>query len=145
MTTFGTIEVDFDVHKIIEAERQNFDDPPNSALRRLLGIDGEATNESSSGSGKPPDDMSGRAWSGKGITLPHGTKLRMEYNGREILGEIGQGYWLVEGGRYSSPSDAAGSTARTKSGDLTNLNGWNYWEVKRPQDPSWIRLNRLRK
>jgi hypothetical protein len=86
----------------------------------------------------------GAGWSGKGVELPHGTKLRMEYNGQFFRGYIENGVWVVEGHRAKSPSDAAGSAAMTKSGTRPSLNGWIYWEVKRPNDANWRALKGLR-
>jgi hypothetical protein len=138
MTEVRTIEVDFDVHKRIELERQSFAETPNAVLRRLLQIDG----------GKPAPiantQSGGRPWAGKGVALPHGTELRMEYNGRVHQGAIENGAWVVEGGRYNSPSAAAGGVARTREGKRTSLDGWVYWQVKRPGDTEWIGIAGLR-
>src|SRR5216110_3271830 len=94
-----TIEIDFDVHKVIEAERRGFDDPPLAALRRLLKL------------GDPPapvgETTSGRPWTYKNVVLEHGTHLRMRYNHRTHEGRIVDGRWLVEGEFYDSPSGAA--------------------------------------
>jgi hypothetical protein len=140
MSELRTIEIDFDVHRRIELERRGFSEPPNLALRRLLGID---TGDTSS----PPKAMpqAGRSWSGKGVTLPHGTELRMEYNGRVYAGRIENGNWAVEGREFRSPSAAAGGVARTKEGRLTQLDGWIYWEAKRPGESQWVKINSLRR
>ena len=136
MSPFHTIEIDFDVHKAI-ADRQNFTESPNDVLRRLLRIEG-----------CPPErdgqSRDGRSWWYKGVELPHGTKLRMKYGPCEYTGVIHNGHWLVEGREYGSPSGAAGGVAVTKKGQKTQLDGWIYWEVKRPFDQSWIVINRLR-
>ncbi|HEV2896370.1 MAG TPA: hypothetical protein VGX71_00755 [Pseudaminobacter sp.] len=52
------------------------------------------------------------AWTGKGVTLPAGTELRMEYRGREHLGVIENAAWVVESRRFKSPSAAAGARGR---------------------------------
>jgi hypothetical protein len=39
MSATRSIEIDFDVHKLIEQERVSFSDTPNETLRRLLGIE----------------------------------------------------------------------------------------------------------
>ena len=36
MSSMTTIEIDFDIHKLIENERKSFDESKNDALRRLL-------------------------------------------------------------------------------------------------------------
>ncbi len=132
MAEFRTIEIDFDVHKKIEAERRSFTEPPNEALRRLLNLKGTA-----------PVAM-GRSWSGEGVTLPHGTELRMEYNGAVYNGRVEDGQWLVEGRRFNSPSGAAG-VAKTRAGKTTKLDGWTYWQVRRPGEHNWTPIQGLRK
>lgn len=139
MSEMRTIEIDFEVHKRIEMERVGFDEPPNTALRRLLGIDDVAFAAS-----QKPINPVGRPWAGKGVTLPHGTELRMEYNGRVYTGRIENGRWLVEGKEFKSPSAAAGGVAVTRDGRHTSLDGWIYWHVKRPGDAGWTALRKLR-
>ena len=65
MGELRTIEIDFDVHKKIEAERTSFSESPNDVLRRLLRLGNAAATEAAKGRG--------RSWSGKGVTLPDGT------------------------------------------------------------------------
>lgn len=141
MSTLRTIEIDFDIHQMIELERKGFDEPEYLALRRLLKLpNSEAGTETAPPVGTP----SGRPWSGKGVELPHGTELRMEYNGQVFRGHIENGGWVVEGHHAKSPSDAAGSAATTMSGSRPSLNGWIYWEIKRPTDANWRNLKSLR-
>ena len=90
-------------------------------------------------------NAAGRPWSGKGVTLPHGTDLRMQYNGKHYVGQIDNGEWVIEGKRFRSPSAAAGGTVLTKSGGHTNLDGWIYWEAKRPGDHGWTPITTLRR
>lgn len=161
MPKLRNIEIDFAVHKKIEEARLSFDDSPNAVLRRLLNI----VEDNSSSQQFPQSDteqalsgeslryMSGRSsvaeaseqpWWGKGVTLPHGTELQMEYRGRRYRGIIQNGRWLVEGERFGSPSKAAGGVVITKDGKHPQLNGWIYWHVKRPGDEEWIPINQLR-
>jgi hypothetical protein len=141
MSTLRSIEIDIDVHKRIEMERQGFDETPNDVLRRLLKL-GEGAPPRPIGNGKTLPN--GRPWSGKGVTLPHGTSVRMEYNGKGHSGQIDNGEWLVEGTRFNSPSAAAGGVARTRSGKTPSLDGWVYWHVKRPGDARWTPIQALR-
>jgi hypothetical protein len=78
------------------------------------------------------------AWSGKGATLPSGTRLRMTYNGKSYTGLIEGGSWVVNGGRYGSPSAAADAMAGV------SLNGWNYWEVQLPGTEKWKPVSTFR-
>ena len=71
-----TIGIDLEeVHKRTEAERRSFAETPNEVLRRLLEIapTGSAAG-SSEGTGGAPVGVVGRPWSGKNVTLPHGTR-----------------------------------------------------------------------
>src|SRR5262249_38915981 len=137
MTQYRTIEIDFDVHKLIEAERRGFDDPPNAALRRLLNLPDKNEQQAEA---KPV----GRAWWSDGVTLPHSTELRMNYAGQLIDGKIENGKWVCQGQTFDSPSAAASALARTKDGHTTSLNGWNYWEAKLPGSAEWQPIKNLR-
>lgn len=140
MQNFRSIEIDFDVHKLIELERADFSETPNDVLRRLLNLGSPE---------KPPKTASvpvagNGAWSGKGVVLPASTQVRMEYRGQAHAGEIQNGQWVIEGRGYKSPSKAAGSVATTKAGGKPMLNGWNYWHVRRPGDDGWTLIDKLR-
>lgn len=140
MSSMRTVDIDFDVHQKIELARTSFEETPNDVLRRLLGIGAKAPSVKTA-----TPESEGRAWSGKGVTLPHGTELRMEYNGKVYTGRIEQGDWLVEGVRAKSPSDAACSVATTKDGGRPSLNGWMYWHFKRPGDRTWKPISGMRR
>jgi hypothetical protein len=134
-----TIEIDFDVYQLIEAERRGFDEPRIAALRRLLKLPPKIRAESASGK-----ILARRPWSGDEVTLVHGTKLRMSYNGRRYEGEIVDGKWVIEGKIFDSPSGAASGIALTKSGKTTRLDGWIYWEVQVPGDTVWMPIKAMR-
>lgn len=139
MGEMRTIEIDFDVHKLIESERASFSETPNAVLRRLLKLGAVSAPPA-----KPLASASKTGWTGKGVMLPAGTELRMEYRGREHRGIIENAAWVVEGKSFKSPSAAAGGVAMTKSGGRPSLDGWKYWQVKRPGDDRWIALGSLR-
>jgi len=142
MDALQTIKIDFDIHQMIELERRGFEEPEYFALRRLLNL-GSPKDEQKS-EPETTGAMAGRSWNGKGVELPHGTELRMEYNGRVSRGQIDNGMWIVEGERATSPSKAAKMVNVTKEGNKPSLNGWVYWEVKRPNDSRWRRLEGLK-
>ena len=133
------IEIDFDVNKLIELERTSFDESHNDALRRLLKLSAK-----SAGNEVAPAPQ-GKAWSGKGVLLPHGTLLRMEYNGVEYQGVINDGKWDCGGGRHAGPSPAAASVAKTRDGTRPSLNGWIYWSAKLPGATRWVPISTMRK
>ncbi|WP_133254306.1 hypothetical protein [Phenylobacterium deserti] len=132
-----TIAIDFEVHKLIEMERTSFDETPNAALRRLLGLPRSSARTEG-------DHAKGPGWTCDGVHLPDGTQLRMSYSGRSHRGEIDGGTWLVEGQRFRSPSGAASGVARTRSGKHPRLDGWIYWEALLPGTEEWIRILELR-
>ncbi len=141
MGTLRTIEIDFDIHQMIELERRGFDEPEYIALRRLLGLPTPKTGMEIASSA---EKTKGRSWSGKGVVLPHGTKLQMKYKGRIFRGCIENGVWVIDGQQAKSPSDAAGVVAELSNGKRVSLNGWIYWEVKRPNDTEWRPIEELR-
>ena len=141
MPEMRTIEIDFDIHKLIETERRSFAEAPYMVLRRLLKL-GEVKDAPSNRDHIYADSG---AWNGKGVSLLSGTKLRMSYRGSQYFGTIQKSAWVVEGRKFNSPSAAAGGVARTKDGKSPSLDGWRYWYVKRPGDPGWIPLDTLRR
>jgi hypothetical protein len=142
MSQMRTIEIDFDVHKLIENERSSFEESQNAALRRLLKLGAPKVAGRGNGAGATPHNG---AWTGKGVKLISGTRLRMEYRGKEHHGVIEDSDWVVDGRRFKSPSAAAGGVAETKSGTRPSLDGWKYWQVKRPGDADWLSLGTLRR
>ena len=135
--TLSRIEIDFDIHKLIETERRSFDEPPYVALRRLLGLpDLEPSVENLKVSSL--DD--GQPWSDSGVEVPHGSLARMKYNyGRELYeGQFLDGLLVVNGQKFRSLSTAASELAGK------SLNGWLYWEAQFPGTRIWRRLGDLR-
>ena len=143
MDELRNIEIDLDVNKEMEKERASFSEAPNDILRRKYGLPARKEPKIDSVEDKKWVKQDKRGWSGQGVSLQHGTLLAMDYNYMPYTGRIDDGAWLVDGQRYSSPSGAM-HAAKTKKGQGTRLNGWNYWRVKRPVDTSWIKLDYLR-
>lgn len=131
------IGIDLDVHRHLESKRSSFGQTPNDILRGIFGLPTKALPAAPA---EPATNGAGEigAWSGKGATLPAGTKLRMTYIGKLHTGVIEGGGWAVEGGHYESPS-AAADAATGKS-----LNGWLYWQVQLPGSDEWKPISALR-
>ena len=142
MSELRQIEIDFDIHKLIEAERRSFDEAPYVALRRLLKLSDVIPVALAKGPAAP---SAKRSWSDRGVTLPHGTELHMDYNGRNYDGTIEDGAWLVGNKRFSSPSAAASEVCITRNGGKTLLNGWIYWRARLPNSSEWLSLSSMRK
>lgn len=136
-----TIEIDFDVHQAIEAERHGFDEPPNSALRRLLKLGSPA------GSSPPlagPASANVDSWTKKGVTLPEGTELQVKYAEIEARGRVIGGKLNFDGEEFSAPSRAVMTVIERTRGNTVNINGWIHVHAKPPGEESWISLARLR-
>ncbi len=147
--TMRTIEIDFEVHKAIELERRSFDEAPNTALRRLLGIAPAKARESSKPEVAPPPSPAGRSWVGKGhsagLALPHGTELQMDYNGQRFMGRVDNGSIMFEGQKFTSPSGAADELCRTRAGNKTSLNGKELISAQLPGETDWVLLKTLQR
>ncbi|MGO4837182.1 hypothetical protein AB4144_33530, partial [Rhizobiaceae sp. 2RAB30] len=92
---FQKIDIDWDIHRMIEAERRGFDEPPHVALRRLLKLPPPEPC-----SPEPAPVSSGLAWREDNVEVPHGSDARMAYQrGRQVYeGKFLDGK-LVIGGR----------------------------------------------
>jgi len=126
----ATIEVDFDVFKELTMRRQSESDTYNDVIRRMLKL-GQASVSKLATVAKGANF--------KGVTFPDGTQFRVTYKGRTYTAEIKDGEWIgVDGIRRASPSEAAHAITET------NVNGWRFWQCKRPGDPGWQVMDRLR-
>jgi hypothetical protein len=145
------IEIDFDIHQMIELERKGFDEPPYQALRRLLKLGaskgaGPLTQPQSAPTASSDAVSVGKPFYADGVLIPHGSKARMTYaRGTQVYeGEFLDGKLVVNGTSYSALSPAASALGITKNGTTTSLDGWLYWEAKFPGESTWRKLSELR-
>jgi hypothetical protein len=136
MQQLRQIAIDLEVNRFVESKRTSFNQTHNDILRTIAGLPPSATQAFSAA--KPASNGDAGAWSGKGATLPAGTRLRMTYNGKVYTGTIEGGSWQVEGGHYVSPSAAADAVTGK------SLNGWGYWHVQLPATNKWLPISSLR-
>lgn len=131
------IEIDFDIHKLIEAERQNFEEPPYVALRRLLKLPISTARVEADRELEP-----GIPFVEDGVSIPHGSFARMEYQrGKQVYeGRFLNGKLVVNGQSFDALSPAAVAFAVTKKGGSPSLNGWIYWKAKFPGETHWRSL-----
>jgi hypothetical protein len=130
MQHFKTIEIDLDVYKRIEENRKSFDQSENDILRHLLDLEEQ-----------PIKMVRGNKTGlniGDGVVLPDGTQLRKKYKGQLYEVTVTNGRIIYNGKGYTSPSGAA--VAITGS----PVNGWRFWEVKKPDDNEYRPLAELR-
>lgn len=139
-----SIEIDFDVYKKLfvlrEAESVTF----NEVLRRVLNLPTTQNGLDFSPSGYEIPVNSGNAinedgWTTKRVTFPVGTEFRADYQGKTVFGRVESGGLNVNGTKYTSPSAAANAVTNT------SVNGWIFWECKKPQESQWKLINSLRK
>lgn len=137
------MDVDWDIHKMVEAERRGFDEPQYIALRRLLKL---PSVEPAKSSAAKEQIGTGAPWVEDGVSVPHGSLAKMEYDrGRQIYeGQFLDGKLIVNGRSFATLSAAAGALAVTKDGSKTSLNGWLYWKAKFPGETQWRSLNAMR-
>ena len=143
------IEIDFEVYKALTTRRHHERHTYNDVLRELLDLDPIVVPEAHPGSiqgvmAQVADHFSRSliappgAFVSRGLHLPDGTKLRARYKGSLYQAAILDGRWVDERGKeHSSPSAAATSISGT------NVNGWRFWEARRPADTEWRRLDML--
>ena len=147
------ILIDFEVFKALTAKRLTEHHTYNDVIRDLLGLDslteepeliesiiddsGPVKNQPSGIGGGLIDWSTG--FSARGIFLPNGTAIKATYKQRQYIGKIEKGEWIdADGKSHSSPSAAA------KSVTGSNVNGLRFWQVKRPIDTEWYRLDLLK-
>jgi hypothetical protein len=142
MPQLQTIDIDWDIHQLIVAERASFEEPAYLALRRLLKLPDPKAATSPERRGVE----GGIPWTEDGVSVPHGSLARMEYlRGSQVYeGQFLNGKLVVNGVPYHSLSAAADALAVTKDGSKTSLNGWNYWKAKFPNETRWRSLRDLR-
>jgi hypothetical protein len=129
-----TIEVDFDVLKELMARRETEAVTYNDVIRRLLNLD--AGRRKGGASPTPTSDVG--SWMQKGVRFPAGTEFRAAYKGNTYTGIVQSGRLVVEGKGYESPSAAAVAITGNP------VNGWTFWECRRPGDTRWQVLKGLR-
>ena len=127
-----TIEIDFDVFKAITLRRKHAEITPNDVLREVFGL--EPTQEPVT-----PKAQSGKPWTTKGVVFPHGTEFRSLYKGQMYYATVDNGFLVLNGNNFSSPSPAAISITKN------SVNGWKFWECKLPGKQSWQLIISLRK
>lgn len=135
------LEIDWDIHQLIEAERRGFDEPPYIALRRLLKLPPPSSTT------RLHDTEQGMSWTEDGVSVPHGSAARMEYlRGSQVYeGRFLNGRLVVNGQSFDTLSAAASALATTKDGRKTNLNGWQYWKVRLPGEQKWRAMSEMRR
>ncbi len=73
------------------------------------------------------------------VPLPEGSALRARIRGREVAGQVRDGWVEIAGQRFASLSAAA----RHLTGHPAN--GWRVFQVRPPGAATWVRAEQLRR
>ena len=130
--TYTQIDVDFDVWKAITTRRTSPEMTENSVLRNLLGL-GEARNDVP----RVMPEPQAAVWVTKEVPFPGGTEFRATYKGLEYRATITESGIDYNGAIYKSVSGAAHAVSGTQ------VNGWRFWECRRPGQTRWILIDEL--
>lgn len=137
------IEIDFEVFKALTNLRESESHTYNEVLRDLLKLEktfGRRISEQMGGFAKGFALASAQGFMASGRLLPSGSLLRAKYKGVAYNASIIDGTWTDEdGNNHGSASAAARAITQT------NVNGLTFWEVKRPSDAEWRKLDALPK
>lgn len=134
---YTSIDIDFDVWKALTNLRSSPQITENDVLRELLGLNSTVSNKIQTEA--VLQDSVGAPWGWKGVTFPHGSEFRAEYNGRIYHAKVDNGALVYEGKLYKSPSAAAMAITGN------SVNGWIFWECKMPGKNGWVLIEKLRK
>ncbi len=131
------ISVDFDVFKEITARRTSESVTENDVLRGVFGLPPVSRNVRN-GVG---DGQGGTPFVTGNVKFPAGTEFRVEYLGKEYLGSVREGALVLDstGQAYKSLSGAALAV----TGGI-QVNGWRFWSCRKPGQPDWKKVERLR-
>ncbi|HEX8238355.1 MAG TPA: hypothetical protein VF574_01290 [Allosphingosinicella sp.] len=140
------IEIDFEVFKALTARLASETDTYNEVIRRLLSLPATEVTLRVGEFDMPGQPavlqgllgQTGGVWFSN-VFFPDGTMFRATYKGRTHRARIQNSQWIDELGIVrTSPSDAASAISNT------NVNGWRFWFVRRPQDEDWARMDTLK-
>jgi hypothetical protein len=129
-----TIEVDFDVFKLLTVKRATEEVTYNDVIRELLGL--------APGKVAPleePSQAHSGDWICKGVRFATGTEFRASYKGQIYVGGVEGGALQIRGKTFSSPSAAAMSITNSP------VNGWRFWECRTPGQQTWQLMESLRR
>jgi hypothetical protein len=139
------IDVDLEVFKALTARIETHGQTHNDVVRELLHLDSLVEYEGPQpleGLSRVAEALARSQYAGqfysRGLVLPDGTELRARYKGREYQARIEGDKWISsDGEEQSSPSAAASAITGT------TVNGWRFWEARRPGEKVWRRLDIL--
>lgn len=158
-----TVELPDDLYRRLQERATPFEDAPADVIRRALDaleiVEGQrnhADEEVGSALAKEASEEL-PAWRRKLLEItggadlvshvgrvPHGTKLRTRYRGKEYYAEVLDAWVVWNGQRYPSLSQAAVAVIQSTGSPRPTENGWRFWEYLDETTGEWRRLAELR-
>jgi hypothetical protein len=128
-----TIDVSSEVYRRLQAIARPFEDrEPNDVIARVLNDLEAVAAPPKNGEVGARGDLVSHVGS-----IPHGSRLRARYKGREFLATVENGRVLLNGRTYESLSKAAVAVIRSTGSNRPTENGWRFWEVQDPSGRTW--------
>lgn len=126
----------------LKAYAEPLTDTADDAVRRVLDIAENA--ELKTGSITVP--RPGRDLVAIGGRIPHGTRLRAKYKGKEYQARVQDGQFIWDGDGYSSPTEAAIAVIQSTGSKRNTENGWRFWSEYFDRDEQrWVPTRELRR
>ena len=95
-----------------------------------------------------PDTISERpspGWRSKGVVLPDGTELQVDYSEVRASGRVIGGRLSFNNEFFRTPSSAVMNAVGTARGGVVSaINGWKYLYARLPGEDKWTRLDSIR-
>lgn len=124
------VQVDLEVWKEIEKNRESFTQTPNDILRKIFML----TEASAKEKVVPAEGGSSETVIGLSTEyglLPDGMKLSRVYKGKEYNAQVVNGAIELEGIRFNSLSMAGVHVTKY------NVNGWHFWKYFDEKTQKW--------
>ena len=128
-----TIEVSPEIYRRLQAIARPFEErEPNDVIARVLNDLDAVAAPPKNGEVSARGDLVSHVGS-----IPHGSRLRARYKGREFLATVENGRVVLNGRTYESLSKAAVAVIRSTGSNRPTENGWRFWEVQDPSGRTW--------
>src|SRR5437016_3616097 len=75
--------------------------------------------------------------------IPHGTRLKGRYKGREYEAKVENGRVIWNGKSFESLSYAAVAVIQSTGSSRPTENGWRFWEAQDPKTGEWVFTGQL--
>jgi hypothetical protein len=124
-----TIPISFDTYKHLMFRRRDEDHSIEAVIREALGLPVAV----------PAAPVQGKSWVQDNVELVPGTQLRALYRGKPYDAVINDNGEMIFDGKVMTSLSAAAHAVTGNS-----VNGWGFWQAKRPDDSGFASMAGLR-